>query len=563
LRLASVAEAGLINENIKSLEASPIDLTKRVYIDTKNILSEIVAAHKNIRFAYIFMERDGRIYFAVDNEPADSKDYSPPGQEYTEATPQLFQAFIDGKPVIEKSTDRWGAWVSVLIPMKEETTGKVIALFGVDYTVPMWYEMPVRHTVAAATMAFCIILVYLCLLTVIRTSLNLAKEKRKLSVTNEKLQKEQELFRTIFEQSPVGISVNTGGIITYNTMYEKIVGRTSEEMNEIGWKGITHPDDLKLELKSYNQFNKDKLNTYTMNKRYIKPDGSIVWANITVARIWVSSNSNHNYVCIIEDITERIKAEKDLLESERSHAMLLSNLPGMAYRCNYDHQWTMQFVSEGCLELTGYSSSSLINNRDLSYNDLINPKYHNYLWEKWIAVISERKKLSEEYEIITASGESKWVFEQGQPIYDELGNVEALEGLIVDISDRKRKEEEILYLNNHDYLTGIYNRRYLEMEKDRLNQENLLPLSVIIGDINGVKMVNDAFGHAEGDILIIETAKIMQACCRDMDIVARTGGDEFMMLMPFSDEKAAGKMLDKIKSACEIYNKNLSNEAFS
>ncbi len=176
----------------------------------------------------------------------------------------------------------------------------------------------------------------------------------------------------------------------------------------------------------------------------------------------------------------------------------------------------MLFVSEGCFELTGYPSSGLLNNREITFNDLICPQYREPLWRQLHHAVENRAKFAEEYEIMTASGETKWVFEQGQAIYDETGNVEALEGLIVDITDRKRKEEEIVYLNNHDFLTGIYNRRYLEMEKERMDEEEFLPLSVMIGDINGVKMVNDAFGHADGDILIVETAKIIQSCAGSM-----------------------------------------------
>jgi diguanylate cyclase (GGDEF)-like protein/PAS domain S-box-containing protein len=206
----------------------------------------------------------------------------------------------------------------------------------------------------------------------------------------------------------------------------------------------------------------------------------------------------------------------------------------------------MLFVSEGCYELTGYPSSSLINNNVIAFNDLISPEFRDYVWEKWSGVIDNQIKFAGEYEIITASGETKWVFERGQAIYDENGNLKALEGLIIDITDRKHKEDEIVFLNNHDFLTGLYNRRFLEQEKDRMAREEYLPLSVMIGDINGVKLVNDAFGHAEGDILIQETAKIIRECCRESDIAARTGGDEFLILMPNTDTETANRIMNKI-----------------
>lgn len=563
LRLAGVAEAGTMEEGVDSLDLNESDLNKKVYREIKHSLGDIVRAHEDIRFAYIMVLREGKIYFAADSEPSDSEDYSPPGQEYTEAGPQTYQPFKDGKTIIESSTDRWGTWVSVLVPMKDMETGEVIALFGVDYTPEKWYQNAMKSTLQTALIAFCIILLYFSVLAVVRTNISIRKEKKKLSDTNEKLLKEEELFRTVFEQSPVGIFINSSGASDHNSMYEKIVGRSKEEINVFGWESYTHPEDLAVEIEQFEKIKCGETNSYTINKRYIKPDGGTVWANITLAPLKVGSRSEPDYLCIVEDITERVKAERDLQESERSYAVLLSNLPGMAYRCKYDHEWTMLFVSEGCFELTGYASYSLINNRNITFSDLIGPKYRDYLWVKWINAVDNRTKLAEEYEIITASGETKWVFEQGQAIYDESGKVEALEGLIIDITDRKRKEDEIIYLNYHDFLTGIYNRRYLELEKDRLDGKDFLPLSVMIGDINGVKLVNDAFGHAEGDILISETAKIIQNCCREGDIAARTGGDEFMMLMPRTDGETANAVMDRIKQKCEEYNRDISNEAYS
>ncbi|MDD3169566.1 MAG: diguanylate cyclase [Eubacteriales bacterium] len=563
LKLASVAEAGIVMENVSELTLSASDLTKKPYLEIKENLHRIAAAHHDIRFAYIFKMKDDKLYFAVDSEPSDSKDYSPPGQEYREASSEDKQPFYDGQPIVMSNTDRWGTWVSVLIPMKDDETGEVVAVFGIDYTVDIWYRHAVAFTQQAFAVALGIVLFYLALVAVIRTNISMRQEKEKLTEANKKLLKEEELFRTVYEQSPVGISINSEGKIDNNSMYKKIVGRSNEEITANGWESFTHPEDLEKEIKLYEQFKSGERDHYSMNKRYIKPDGDIVWANITLAPLRMSSKTELDYLCIVEDITERIKVEKELQESERSHAVLLSNLPGMAYRCKDDREWTMLFVSEGCFELTGYPSSDLINNKAVSFNDLICPQYRDYLWAEWNKAIKNRTKLAEEYELITASGEIRWVFEQGQAIYDEAGTVQALEGLIIDITDRKRKEEEVVYLNYHDFLTGIHNRRYLELEKERLDKEVFLPLSVMIGDINGVKLVNDAFGHAEGDILITETAKIIRSCCRKSDIVARTGGDEFVILMPRTEKETANDIMDQIKQECDKYNQNLPNEAYS
>lgn len=110
---------------------------------------------------------------------------------------------------------------------------------------------------------------------------------------------------------------------------------------------------------------------------------------------------------------------------------------------------------------------------------------------------------------------------------------------IVDISEVKRREKEILYLSYHDVLTGLYNRTYLEETILRLDTPRQFPFSVIMGDVNGLKMTNDVFGHDEGDNLLRNVSKLLKQISRSEDIVGRWGGDEFVILLPkTSDEEA-------------------------
>ena len=155
--------------------------------------------------------------------------------------------------------------------------------------------------------------------------------------------------------------------------------------------------------------------------------------------------------------------EDSLKESERSKSVLLSHLPGLAYRCNYDRDWTMQYVSAGCFNLTGYTAESLINNRDLSFNDLIVPEYRKPIWKEWKRILAKKLPFKYEYEIMTAQGERKWILEMGQGVYDNEGEAEALEGIILDISERKEFENNLKYISEHDTWTGLYNRRCLEI----------------------------------------------------------------------------------------------------
>lgn len=130
------------------------------------------------------------------------------------------------------------------------------------------------------------------------------------------------------------------------------------------------------------------------------------------------------------------------------------------------------------------------------------------------------------------------------------GNFLGIIGVGWDVSARKQKEEKLLYLSNYDEASGIYNRSYFLGECARLDRAEYLPLSVIIGDINGMKLVNDAFGPRAGDELIRDIARVLKACSRKNDVVARIGGDEFAVLLPNTDDKTARSIIASIRDTC-------------
>ena len=279
------------------------------------------------------------------------------------------------------------------------------------------------------------------------------------------------ILDAIFQQSPVGIAISHGvdslegtGAKPFqsNEAYKILTGRSHEELVKLGWAAITHPDDIEKEIVLYRDMQQGKTDYYSMEKRYVRPDGSIVWAYVMALPLKLPNRHGPNHICMALDITSRKTIEIALSESERSKSVIFSHLPGMVYRCHYDRKWTMEYISDGCKELIGYAAESLLFNRDLSFNDVIAPEYRDFLWNEWKRTLSKKMPFKQEYEIITSQQKRKWVLEMGEGIFTEDGKVEALEGFIFDISDRKKIEDELRYNNEHDIWTGLFNRRYLD-----------------------------------------------------------------------------------------------------
>ena len=144
----------------------------------------------------------------------------------------------------------------------------------------------------------------------------------------ETLRESEERMRTMFEEAPLGIALIdslTAHIYEVNPQFAKIVGRSREEMATIDWISITHPDDVQEDLDNMALLNAGKITGFNMNKRYIQPDGSLVWINMTIAPLKVEDKTQPRHLCMIEDITERKQVEETLRESEEKFRLLSEN----------------------------------------------------------------------------------------------------------------------------------------------------------------------------------------------------------------------------------------------
>lgn len=297
-------------------------------------------------------------------------------------------------------------------------------------------------------------------------------------------------------------------------------------------------------------------------------ENGIITANNEIRQLeWrntVLQDGNNEITGILSagiDVTDLRRTIGALKESERSKSVLLSNLPGMAYRSTFDPKWTIQFASTGCFELTGYLPEEIVNDEVITFSDIICPEYLDMLRAKLAEHLVNRENNRFEYEIITASGERKWVLDSSQWVADENGNFVALEGIIVDITTSKLQFLQIQYLSNHDQLTGLHNRLYYDAAKKMFDSPKFLPLSICFVDINGLKLINDAFGYDIGDQIIQTTATTLKAKIKPNEVIARIGGDEFSLLMPNTDAQACEKRMQTLKDVFSARNEKVKDRA--
>ena len=175
-----------------------------------------------------------------------------------------------------------------------------------------------------------------------------------------------------------------------------------------------------------------------------KKDGAPFWVEVEASTMASPTTSAEFFVFIERDITERKRTENALREHERLIATLFSNLPGMAYRCRNDGFWTMELVSAGCRELTGYDPEELIGNRLTSYEEIIVPEDRKAVREFDAGTLDRSGSVDLTYRIRTREGRTKWVWERGRAVHGPDGAIESYEGLITDITERKLLESQVV-----------------------------------------------------------------------------------------------------------------------
>ncbi len=268
-------------------------------------------------------------------------------------------------------------------------------------------------------------------------------EIRVFKESQQAIEESERKYRTLLESASEGIAViNESGVIEIvNARTEEIFGYQREEL--LGENiDILLPEGLREDHTGNHHSYWEKLQPRGLGQaRELtarRKDGRNFPVEVSLSSI--QTDQGKLILCFIVDITSRKESEKQIRESQRRLATLMSNLPGMVYRCKNRKKCPMEFVSEGSLALTGYPPEAFMKNGTVFYDELIHPDDREVVWKNIRKALRKGVAFQLEYRITDAAGNKKWVWEQGQGIRDDDGKIVAIEGFITDITEHKQAE---------------------------------------------------------------------------------------------------------------------------
>ncbi len=269
--------------------------------------------------------------------------------------------------------------------------------------------------------------------------------------------------------------------------------------------------------------------------------------NVEVYSGPIDISGQHLLYSIIHDITERKKAETELFQEKEQLKVTLHSIGDGVIATDIDGRVTL--INEIAQDLTGWSFEEAVG-QQLSSVFYIVDEETNRVCENPVqkALITGRViELANNTILVSKNGTKRFISDSGAPIRDRDGKVFGVVLVFRDVTEKKLQEHEIRYLSFHDKLTGLYNRTFFEREIKRCDIHEFLPLSLVIGDVNGLKLTNDIFGHEVGDKLLKTISGTLEKVCRGEGIVARWGGDEFVIILPKTAKSRALELCQQIQ----------------
>jgi len=318
---AKIAANSVTSDDIRSLSGSEADLVSPVYMHMKRTMEGVVAADREVRFAYLMgMNDEGEIFFFVDSEPPDSADYSPPGQIYEEATAPTRVAFASAmESTAGPDSDRWGTWITAFIPVKDRKTGDLVGIFGLDVDAKDWGLILLGAAIPPILGTGLVLILLLSFIVVIDRT---RKEHELLASSQRAIQESEERYRLLFTRSPVGIvqSDRNGRIVMANQKCAEILGLPPESL--IGFDVRSNLQNPRLAA-AMTEVPKGTPAYY--EGEYKSPgSGKELYVRILAHPLLFEAEGYSGVIAIIEDISDQKNAERALLQANRKLNLLSS-----------------------------------------------------------------------------------------------------------------------------------------------------------------------------------------------------------------------------------------------
>jgi diguanylate cyclase (GGDEF)-like protein/PAS domain S-box-containing protein/putative nucleotidyltransferase with HDIG domain len=367
-----------------------------------------------------------------------------------------------------------------------------------------------------------------------------------LNFMNYKKKKELEFknscLRKLFESSQDGILIldNEDRILSSNDSFKRILQYEEKEILGLCCNDILATPETPDAYEISEEIMKGNSVEREVKRR--RKDGKLIDVSLQAFPV-LFGGEKRGLCAIYRDITSLKEADKEIELQKSYFSQLFENSPEAL--CILDTEDRFLGVNKAFERLFGFDREEIMNK---ALNEVIvQEEYRDEASGISRAVLGGRVVKHETFRR-KKDGSPIEVCIMGYPITNGQRQI-GVYGMYEDITERRRLEKELEYFSYHDQLTGVFNRRYMEEELRRAELEKCLPLSIIVADVNGLKLLNDSLGHVMGDQLLVKVAKVIKDGCRTQDVIARMGGDEFIVLMPGAGHEEAKQVVSRIRQA--------------
>ncbi len=384
------------------------------------------------------------------------------------------------------------------------------------------------------------------------------------------------MFEKTFHFCPVGlahVSVD-GSFIRVNKRLCDFLGYSDEELTKLTFQELTAPDYLDEDLSYLERLMAGDIDNYAIEKRYVRRDGELVWAKLTVSLVRDQHNNPDYFISIVEDIDEKKRIQAELFQVDALFSKIVSAFSDRTFIWVATPDLTkLQYVNDGYSNIFGRNEYELYCNQT-SFIDHV----HEDDKARVLKLFRQRplQNWDIQYRIYDSKGEVKYLHDRGSLIYDDREMQSLILGTADDITREKAQQQALMsavtkleHLSKTDSLTGLANRReifsQLSDEISRMDRGEQNSTLVYI-DLNKFKEINDRYGHKIGDKALVEFSEKMSNLLRDSDRFGRIGGDEFVILLYGTDEKETEAFFNRVakcKFEVEVDGKTVVPISFS